>query len=161
MKITNSKKLLNKFNRKKNFSSMFRSILFLTNTGAHQIPNQCVSLACFFAMLLAIDRSLTGLYWRRIGSWNPGWTKVAYSQKQGTRSGSKQVATQGRKKHWPGKVFKSVIFPAISLSWCVASGLTGPLGFGEHGLEEGLSLSSPPYLGSPSTPRERFMVRIK
>lgn len=59
-------------------------------------------------------------------------------------------------------MFKSVIFPAISLSWCVASGLTGPPGPGEHELVEGLSLSSPPtYLGSPSTPRERFMERIK
>lgn len=118
-------------------------------------PNsQSVCVArVFFAMLLAVDRSLTGLYRRRIGSWDLSWTKVACSRKEGTCGGSKQVAIQGRKKHWPGKVFKSVIFPAISLSWCVASGLTGPPGPGEHELEEGLSLSSPPILAHHLHPR--------
>lgn len=56
-------------------------------------------------------------------------------------------------------MFKSVIFPAISLSWCVASGLTGPPGPGEHELEQGLSLSSPPILAHHLHP-ERFMERI-
>lgn len=49
------------------------------------------------------------------------------------RQTGRQVAT-GEKKHWPGKVFKSVIFSAISLSWCVASGLTGRPALGEHEL---------------------------
>jgi len=72
---------------------------------------------------------------------------------------AEQVATE-EKKHWPGKVFKGVIFSAISLSWCVASGLTGPA-LGEHKLEQGLSLSSPLILTHHLHP-ERFMgSRIK
>lgn len=58
--------------------------------------------------------------------------------------GSGAGCNQEKKKHWPGKVFKSVIFSAISLSWCVASSLTGrPCSLREHELEQGLSLSSP------------------
>ncbi|KAK1136928.1 hypothetical protein K0M31_001460 [Melipona bicolor] len=101
-------------------------------------------------MLLAVDRSLIGLYRRRIGSEGPPVSSVERSSEArngGFEAGcNTQTHTEGRKKHWPGKVFKSVIFPAISLSWCVASGLTGPPGPGEHELEEGLSLSSPPIL---------------
>lgn len=74
--------------------------------------------------------------------------------------GWKQVAAE-EKKHWPGKVFKSVIFSAISLSWCVASGLIGRPVLGEHELEQGLSLSSPLILTHHLHP-ERFMEsRIK
>ncbi|KAG7190883.1 hypothetical protein KM043_006944 [Ampulex compressa] len=80
--------------------------------------------------------------------------------REGWRGGRvEQVATE-EKKHWPGKVFKSVIFSAISLSWCVGSGLTGPPGLGEHELEQGLSLSSPPILAHHLHP-ERFMERIE
>lgn len=57
-------------------------------------------------------------------------------------------------------MFKSVIFSAISLSWCVASGLTGRPALGEHELEQGLSLSSPLILAHHLRP-ERFMERIK
>jgi len=64
-----------------------------------------------------------------------------------------QVAT-GEKKHWPGKVFKSVIFSAISLSWCVASSLTGRPALGEHELVQGLSLSSLLILAHHLHPRE-------
>lgn len=70
-----------------------------------------------------------------------------------------QVAT-GEKKHWPGKVFKSVIFSAISLSWCVASGLTGRPALGEHELVQGLSLSSP-LISTHHLHPGRFMERIK
>lgn len=70
-----------------------------------------------------------------------------------------QVAT-GEKKHWPGKVFKSVIFSAISLSWCVASGLTGRPALGEHELVQGLSLSSP-LISAHHLHPGRFMERIK
>lgn len=74
---------------------------------------------------------------------------------QGTLgSGRSRLQHKGRKKHWPGKVFKSVIFPAISLSWCVASGLTGPPCPGEHELEQGLSLSSSPILAHHLHPGE-------
>lgn len=163
MKITN-KKLLNKFNRKKRISSIRISSFHPISHERRRPPNsQPVRVArVFFAMLLAIDRSLTGLYRRRISSRDPGQTKVACSRKQGTCGGSKQVATQGRKKHWPGKVFKSVIFPAISLSWCVASGLTGLSSWPRRARARGrVKFKQPLYLGSPSTPQERFMVRIK
>lgn len=72
---------------------------------------------------------------------------VARSFVAGERSGraeeGREQVAAGEKKHWPGKVFKSVIFSAISLSWCVASDLTGRPVLGEHELEQGLSLSSP------------------
>lgn len=57
-------------------------------------------------------------------------------------------------------MFKSVIFSAISLSWCVASGLTGRPALGEHELVQGLSLSSP-LISAHHLHPGRFMERIK
>lgn len=82
----------------------------------------------------------------------------SFVEAEGERTGE-QVAT-GEKKHWPGKVFKSVIFSAISLSWCVASGLTGRPALGEHELVQGLSLSSP-LISAHHLHPGRFMKRIK